>query len=212
MGCPFIGDLGELPLSGPPAPAPSATTPDVALGDLGSALGHVGLDLRVGAAVDARSADDLTGEGHPKCQAWGRELGLASWVFFEGELLDLFGHLAAGSCPLGGGRLWGLFVLALGYVRIVQLKKPSAASGGPPLARRCSRGPYWFWTRKVNAKTLSRVLSAEQVADYRSWSDADRHLRALVHELEALAISAVESDPCSPHRAPPPLAPPVERP
>lgn len=63
-------------------------------------------------------------------------------------------------------------------------------------------GPYWFWTRKVAAKTVSRVLSPEQVEDYRAWSEADRRLRALVRELEQIAIAAVEADPRSPHRAP----------
>lgn len=63
-------------------------------------------------------------------------------------------------------------------------------------------GPYWFWTRKVAAKTVSRVLSPEQVEDYRSWSEADRRLRALLRELEQIAIAAVEADPRSPHRAP----------
>ena len=76
-------------------------------------------------------------------------------------------------------------------------------------------GPYWFWTRKVAGKPVSRVLSLQQVADYRAWSEADRRLRALVRELEQIAISAVETDPRSPH--PTPLAaktspPPVEKP
>jgi hypothetical protein len=63
-------------------------------------------------------------------------------------------------------------------------------------------GPYWSWTRKVDAKTVSRVLSAEQVEDYRAWSDADRRLRSLVRELEQIAVAAVEADPRTPHRAP----------
>jgi hypothetical protein len=61
-------------------------------------------------------------------------------------------------------------------------------------------GPYWFWTRKVNAKTVSQVLSAEQAAEYRSWFENERRLRELVHELEAIGISAIESDPRSPRR------------
>ncbi len=76
-------------------------------------------------------------------------------------------------------------------------------------------GPYWFWTRKVQAKTVSRVLSAEQVDEYRSWSDTDRRLRALVRELEQIAIAAVEADPRSPHRPPSglrPAGPPVQNP
>ena len=70
-------------------------------------------------------------------------------------------------------------------------------------------GPYWFWTRKVEAKTVSRVLSAEQVDEYRSWSDTDRRLRALVRELEQIAIAAVEADPRSPTAPRPTCAPPA---
>ena len=76
-------------------------------------------------------------------------------------------------------------------------------------------GPYFIWTRKVRAKTVSRVLSAEQVDEYRSWSDSDRRLRALVRELEQIAIAALEADPRSPHRPPSglrPADPPVENP
>lgn len=61
-------------------------------------------------------------------------------------------------------------------------------------------GPYWFWTRKVNAKTVSQVLSPEQVEEYQPWFDNERKLRALVHELEALGVAAIETDPRSPRR------------
>jgi hypothetical protein len=86
-----------------------------------------------------------------------------------------------------------------------------ACHGGPPRLH----GPYWYWTRKVNAKTVSRMLSAEQVDDYRSWFEAEKHLRALVHELEELGLSIVEADPRTPRRRPPapkPTASPVEKP
>ena len=62
-------------------------------------------------------------------------------------------------------------------------------------------GPYWFWTRKVNAKTVSQVLSPEQVKEYQPWFDNERKLRALVHELEALGVAAIETDTRSPRRA-----------
>ncbi len=68
--------------------------------------------------------------------------------------------------------------------------------GDPPRLH----GPYWFWTRKVRAKTVSKVLSAEQAAEYRAWFDNERRLRELVHELEALGVAAIESDPRSPRR------------
>jgi hypothetical protein len=57
---------------------------------------------------------------------------------------------------------------------------------------------------------VSRVLSAEQVDEYRSWSDTDRRLRALVRELEQIAIAAVEADPRSP-TAPRPACVPLTR-
>lgn len=61
-------------------------------------------------------------------------------------------------------------------------------------------GPYWFWTRKVDAKTVSRVLSPEQVEEYQPWFENERTLRTLLHELEALGIAAIEADPRSPRR------------
>ena len=30
-------------------------------------------------------------------------------------------------------------------------------------------GPYWYWTRKVDQKTVSKLLSAEQVPEYAQW-------------------------------------------
>lgn len=61
-------------------------------------------------------------------------------------------------------------------------------------------GPYVQWSRKVAGKTVSQTLSGEQVADYRSWFDNERRLRALVHELEALSLSVVKADPRTPQR------------
>jgi hypothetical protein len=61
-------------------------------------------------------------------------------------------------------------------------------------------GPYWYWTRKVDNKTVSRMLRAEQVADYQVWFENRKHLRELVHELEELSMSLVDADPRTPHR------------
>ena len=58
-------------------------------------------------------------------------------------------------------------------------------------------GPYWSWTRKVANKTVTRYLTDEQAAEYRPWFDNARRLRALVAELEATAVTAVEADPRS---------------
>lgn len=62
-------------------------------------------------------------------------------------------------------------------------------------------GPYWYWTRKVDQKTVTKMLGADQVPLYAQWF-ANRHrLRELVHELEDLAIATVEADPRTPRRA-----------
>ncbi len=55
-------------------------------------------------------------------------------------------------------------------------------------------GPYWSWTRKVRARTVTRYINEEQMADYQVFFENARRLRALVAELESLSLSAVESD------------------
>ena len=61
-------------------------------------------------------------------------------------------------------------------------------------------GPYFQWSRKVRAKTVSTTLSPAQVEEYRPWFDNERHLRGLVRELEALSLSVIEVDPRTPRR------------
>ena len=56
-------------------------------------------------------------------------------------------------------------------------------------------GPYWAWTRKVKAKTVGRWLTDEQRDEYQPWFDNARRLRALMSELEAMSVAAVERDP-----------------
>ena len=68
--------------------------------------------------------------------------------------------------------------------------------GDPPRLH----GPYWYWTRKVHAKTVSRSLSKEQVKEYQPWFENEKRLRVLVHELEELSMSVLEADPRSPKR------------
>ena len=54
-------------------------------------------------------------------------------------------------------------------------------------------GPYLSWTRKVNNKTVTRKVSANQADRYRQSMNNARRLRELVAELEALAIGQVEA-------------------
>jgi hypothetical protein len=54
-------------------------------------------------------------------------------------------------------------------------------------------GPYIQWTRTVNGKTVTKLLTAEQLERYLPWFDNARQLRALASELETLSIEAIIS-------------------
>lgn len=56
-------------------------------------------------------------------------------------------------------------------------------------------GPYISWTRKIDGKTVTRLLTEEQWADYRPWFENAKRLRELTAELEALSLQEVEDDP-----------------
>ena len=51
------------------------------------------------------------------------------------------------------------------------------------------------WTRKKDGKTATRILSDDQLADYRPWFDNHRRLRELVAELEELSLDIARSRP-----------------
>ena len=52
-------------------------------------------------------------------------------------------------------------------------------------------GPYNVWTRKVAGRTVTRVLTDEELATYQPLLDNTRRLRALVAELCGLTLDAV---------------------
>jgi hypothetical protein len=53
-------------------------------------------------------------------------------------------------------------------------------------------GPYAFWTRKVNNKTVTRMLNDEEVANYQPMFDNARKIRDLVGQLNDLSLELVE--------------------
>jgi hypothetical protein len=55
-------------------------------------------------------------------------------------------------------------------------------------------GPYISWTRKVNNKTVTRLLTEEQLADYQAWFDNARKLKALISQLEELTLDVIDND------------------
>lgn len=63
--------------------------------------------------------------------------------------------------------------------------KPNCrCTADPPLPH----GPYQRWTRKIDGKTVTRRLSADQARLYGPWFEEAQRLRALLSELEALSL------------------------
>jgi hypothetical protein len=56
-------------------------------------------------------------------------------------------------------------------------------------------GPYHQWTRKIGGKTVTRILTDDQLADYQPWFDTQRRLRTLLAELETLSQEIADNDP-----------------
>jgi len=50
-------------------------------------------------------------------------------------------------------------------------------------------GPYYQWTRKIEGKTHTTLLTAEQMNRYRPWFDNAKKIRALTADLEALSLN-----------------------
>ena len=53
-------------------------------------------------------------------------------------------------------------------------------------------GPYLQWTRTVNGKTVTKLLTPDQLDHYQPWLDNARRLRELTTELETLTIQTVK--------------------
>jgi hypothetical protein len=76
--------------------------------------------------------------------------------------------------------------------RHVRCGKPGCrCHASPPVLH----GPYWQWTRKTGGKTITRLVPDDQLDDYRQWLGNHRRLRALVAELEALALAIADAGP-----------------
>jgi hypothetical protein len=52
-------------------------------------------------------------------------------------------------------------------------------------------GPYFQWTRKVDGKTVTRLLSGDQIDRYRDWFGNAQKARQLLAELETLSLNVI---------------------
>jgi|ERR1700722_15296671 hypothetical protein len=69
-------------------------------------------------------------------------------------------------------------------------KAHCSCHGDPPRLH----GPFHSWTRKVAGKTVTKLLTEEQLDDYQELFDNHRRLKDLVHEMEQLSLEIVEED------------------
>ena len=53
-------------------------------------------------------------------------------------------------------------------------------------------GPYHQWTAKLNGKTVTRRLSANEAELYEEWIANDRQLRDLIGQMRQIAAKAAE--------------------
>ena len=54
-------------------------------------------------------------------------------------------------------------------------------------------GPYYQWTRKINGKTRTTLLTAAQMNRYRPWFDNAKKIRSLTADLEALSLQIAKT-------------------
>ena len=65
-------------------------------------------------------------------------------------------------------------------------KRVCACKADPPALH----GPYIQWTRTVQGKTVTKLLSEEQLRRYQPWFDNARRLKDLVAKLEIASLQA----------------------
>ena len=74
-------------------------------------------------------------------------------------------------------------------VRTGRCGKPACkCHGDPPRLH----GPFRSWTRKIAGKTVTRLLTEDQLDEYQAYFDNHKEL---VHDLEDLSLTIVDRDP-----------------
>lgn len=67
-------------------------------------------------------------------------------------------------------------------------KSNCACKADPPTLH----GPYIQWTRTVDGKTVTKLLSQDQLTRYQPWFDNARRLKELIAMLQIASVHAVE--------------------
>jgi hypothetical protein len=75
-------------------------------------------------------------------------------------------------------------------VRLMRCGKHNCACKADPPAL---HGPYTQWTRTVRGKTVTKLLTEEQLARCQPWFDNSRRLKDLIAKLEIVSLQAIET-------------------
>ena len=80
-------------------------------------------------------------------------------------------------------------------VRVYRCGKANCCCHGDPPRL---HGPYAFWTRKLNNKTVTRMLNNEEVLKYQPMFNNARKIRDVVSQLHDVSLELVEPAAASP--------------
>jgi uncharacterized protein DUF6788 len=94
-------------------------------------------------------------------------------------------------------------------VRHVRCGKPRCACNAEPPRL---HGPYIQWTRTANGKTITRLLSQEQLARYQPWFDNRKRLNDVIAKLEIASLNALDAAERKSRSAPRPRTAPTTGP
>ena len=90
---------------------------------------------------------------------------------------------------LGKLRRLGLVLRGSIGARLMPCGNPKCRCKSDPARR---HGPYYLWTRKVAAKTVTVRLSAEQARRCMQWSRNMRQFDSLVRQVQQLGLRAAD--------------------
>jgi hypothetical protein len=88
------------------------------------------------------------------------------------------------------GQLDGLLPGSVVHRRM-RCGKPACACQNDPSAR---HGPYIQWTHTVDGKTVTRLLTPDELARYHDWFDNARRVKELVAKLETVCVRALDAE------------------